>query len=149
MRKIKNIYLPLNTILKKAVNLFLLVFFSFGTLCFPMGDFAVLKSLPEMFQHCKATEDKDLTVFEFLFEHVSGIGQLVEGLEHVFEDEEGDKPHSPIHFHFEQQQIICAYYTVKAPAIKHAQTAVLSNVLDSRVYVSDYISIIFRPPIIA
>jgi len=44
-----------------------------------MGDFAMLKDLPEMFRHCKATEDRDLNVFEFLTEHVSPIGQLIEG----------------------------------------------------------------------
>ena len=115
-----------------------------------MGDFAVLKNLPEMFQHCKATEDNDLNVVEFLFEHVSGVGQLIEGIEHEFEaDEDCDKPHEHIPFRFEQQQIICVYQTVKAPAIKHLVTAIVCPVTDSKVYVSAYISKIFRPPIFA
>ena len=82
-----------------------LAFYTFGTLCLPMGDFAMLKDLPEMFRHCKATEDKDLNVFEFLTEHVSPIGQLIEGAEHEAE-EDGDKPHEPI------QSINCGQITV-------------------------------------
>lgn len=101
-----------------------------------------------MFQQCKATEDEDLNVFEFLTEHVSGIGQLVEGIEHQFEDEEeGDKPHAPIQFQFEQQQIVCTQQQVKTPVLKPIRLVNISHVVNDEVYISDYISKIFRPPI--
>ncbi len=103
-----------------------------------------------MFQHCKATEDRDLNVVEFLVEHVSGIGQLIEETEHEFEEEEeGDKPHAPVQFHFEQQQqIICFHQSIKVPSIKPTLALSLNTVSTDEAHISDYISKIFRPPIV-
>lgn len=105
--------------------------------------------MPAAFQHCKATEDHDLNVFEFLVEHVSGVGQLIEETEHQFgeEEEDGDKPHAPLQFHFEQQQVICSHHQIKAPAIKPVPVTLVNAVINHKVYISDYISKIFRPPI--
>ncbi|HLP49379.1 MAG TPA: hypothetical protein VK154_00700, partial [Chitinophagales bacterium] len=116
----------------------------------PLGDFSHIKDLPAMFRQCKATEDRDLNAIEFLVEHVSGMGQLIEETEHEFEaeEEDGDKPHAPVQFHFEQQQqIICFYHCIKVPAIKPLPALPLNTVPTHRVYISDYISNIFRPPI--
>ena len=37
---------------------------------FPMCDFSMVKDIPQMYQHCKATEDKDLTAFDFITDHL-------------------------------------------------------------------------------
>lgn len=103
-----------------------------------------------MFRHCQATEDKDLNAVEFLFEHVSGLGQLIEETEHEFEaeEEDGDKPHAPVQFNFEQQQqIICVCHSVKMPALKPLAALPVNPALTHKVYISNYISNIFRPPI--
>jgi len=135
--------------LKKFASIGLVTFYLLGTLVLPLGDFSVVKGLPAAFQHCKATENKDLNVFEFLAEHVCGIGQLIEETEHEFElDKDGDKPHAPIQFSFEQQQIICFYQQVKVLAIKPVSELLPVSVLNDKVYISDYISKIFRPPIV-
>lgn len=114
-----------------------------------MGDFAMLKDLPEMFRHCKATEDRDLNVFEFLTEHVSPIGQLIEGAEHEAE-EDGDKPHEPI------QSINCGQITVFvisqfAFSITQFYHTNLKQhpIHNDTFFASDYISKIFHPPIVA
>lgn len=136
--------------MKTFTSLLLITFYLFGTLVLPLGDFSHIKDLPAMFRHCKATEDKDLNAVEFLFEHVSGLGQLVEETEHAFEGEEedGDKPHAPVQFHFEQQQqIICFYHSIKVPAIKPIPSLPINMASNHKVYISDYISKIFRPPI--
>ena len=102
-----------------------------------------------MYKHCKATEDTDLNVLEFVFEHVSGIGQLVEGIEHDFEAEEnGDKPHAPIQFSSEQQQLICFHQNIKLPAVKPIPLLSVNFVSSDNTYISDYISNIFRPPVV-
>ena len=114
-----------------------------------MGDFAMLKDLPEMFRHCKATEDKDLNVFEFLTEHVSPIGQLIEGAEHE-QEEDGDKPHEPI------QSINCGQtiaFVISQFAFSITQFYHIDvkqhPIHNDTFFPSDYISKIFRPPIVA
>lgn len=114
-----------------------------------MGDFAMLKDLPEMFRHCKATEDRDLNIFEFLTEHVSPIGQLIESVEHEPE-EDGDKRHEPI------QSIHCGQ-TIVFIISQSAFTVTQFYRIDAKqhpihndtFFASDYVSKIFRPPIVA
>jgi hypothetical protein len=114
-----------------------------------MGDFAVLKDLPEMFRHCKATEDRDLDVFEFFTEHVFPIGQLIEGTEHEPE-EDGDKPHTPIHdINFGQiTATVVSKFAFSTMRFYHMDVNEHSIHQDT-FFASDYISKIFRPPIFA
>jgi len=115
----------------------------------PMGDFAMLKYLPEMFRHCKAKEDKDLNFFEFLTEHVSPIGQLIEGAEHEPEVD-GEKRHEPI------QSINCGQ-TIAFVISEFAFSITQFYHIDVKqhlihkdtFFASEYISKIFRPPIVA
>ena len=67
---IYTIDLPFNFFLKKATIILLLCYYSFAIIAFPMCDFSMIADLPEMYQHCKETEDKDLTAIEFLTDHV-------------------------------------------------------------------------------
>ena len=41
-----------------------------------MGDFSMLNELPEMYSHCKATEDKDMTPLDFITDHLVNIDGL-------------------------------------------------------------------------
>lgn len=149
IEKIKIIHLPFEKpILKKAVSLFLLAFYTFGTFFLPMGDFAVLKDLPEMFRHCKATEDRDLNVLEFMAEHVTPIGQLIEAAEHESE-EDGDKPHEPI------QSLNCGQFSAFMTTsfaftiTRFHPIEVKYTMQNDTFFPADYISKIFRPPIVA
>lgn len=111
-----------------------------------MGDFACMKDLPEAFRQCKATEDKDLNVLEFFTEHVSVIGQVLEGMEHETE-EDGDKPHTPAPSIHSGQTIAFAITLIAftiAPyyQVKELQIPIYRNTL----LPSDFISKVFRPP---
>jgi hypothetical protein len=79
--------------------LFLISFFCFGTIFLPNGDFSVLKEMPEMYQNCKQTEDKDMTFVDFITDHLINIDGCFDN------HDKGDqqKPHkytfhSQVHF---------------------------------------------------
>lgn len=113
-----------------------------------MGDFSIVPDLPSMFRHCRATEDRDLNVFEFFTIHVSGVGQLIEGLQHFTPDEPGDKPHAPVQFTFQQQQIVAIVHQIQIPTVKPvAPVPNFSSGNDKSAYTSDYFLSILRPPI--
>lgn len=135
--------------MKRAINQLILAFYACGTLCLPKGDFAVLKNLPEMFSHCKATEDRDLSVFEFLTEHVLPIGFLFEGVEHEPE-EDGDKPHEPIQTISCEPNHACviSQFSFSISQIYPKDLKLEPYPFDSYIP-SGYFSKIFRPPILA
>jgi hypothetical protein len=131
--------------LKKAVNIVLLLFYSFGTLCLPLGDFAFLPELPEMYRHCKATEDKDMTPLDFITDHLVNIDGIFD--HHDNGDEQ--KPHVPVQSHHHSQasvSLVTGYVFSIAVFLPKAVKPMVPTVNFCR---SDYISEIFRPPIVA
>jgi hypothetical protein len=50
----------------KLIGIIFFSFYFFGNILLPLGDFSILPDLPKMYAHCKATEDKDLTLIEFV-----------------------------------------------------------------------------------
>ncbi|MCX8478517.1 MAG: hypothetical protein ORN56_01865 [Chitinophagales bacterium] len=130
----------------KAVNIFLLVFYSFGTFCLPMGDFATLQDLPEMYRHCKAAEDKDMTLIDFITDHLVNIDGIFD--KHNNGDEQ--KPHSPI----QNQHTSSLIVILQLPSVFNFKKVNNFVVKQSNFYHSDnfikseYISKIFRPPIV-
>jgi hypothetical protein len=134
--------------MKAAALLLLLSFYMCGTLLLPLGDFSALTDVRSMYEHCKATEDNDLDVFEFATEHLSGVGQLLAGLEHEDDrDEDGDKPHAPVQFHFQWQVIYCNLQPATLPLLKPTCNMQQAMPVCNRAYVACYVSEIFRPPI--
>ncbi len=131
---------------RKPATIFLFAFYLAGVVLFPMGDFSCMKELPDMYRHCRDTEDPDLNVFEFLTEHVSAIGQLLEGADHD-DAEEDDKPHVPVAYHSQLQ----VSYTVQRFVAKLDKPVIpIPRVFapaTEQVYISSYIASIFRPPI--
>ena len=101
-----------------------------------------------MYRHCRSSEDADLTVFEFMTEHLSPIGQLVDCMGYDDDHEDSDKPHAPIQLNC-QQVLVAISHPVKAPLIKASPTIKrIVPLYREGVYVSDYISTILRPPIV-
>ena len=82
-------YIRQNFFLKKAVVIFLTLYYSFAIVFFPMCDFSMVKELPKMYQHCKETEDPNLSVLDFFTEHLIDIDEIFEG----HEEEKSEKPH--------------------------------------------------------
>jgi hypothetical protein len=121
----------------------LLLYFVSGTLLLPQGDFAALPDLPRMYAHCKETEDHDLTIPDFIEEHLLMMDDLMGE-----QPEPEDKPHQPVQFHH--------LYAPVTLAIRQVLTPIEQPVIIERevmrvyddVYLSDYPTSVFRPPIV-
>lgn len=83
---------------KKAVKkigiLIIAAYFLLGQMLLPNGDFAVLPNLPAMYAHCQATEDKDLTIVDFITDHLINV----DGVFDAHDDGDEQKPHIPFSF---------------------------------------------------
>lgn len=108
-----------------------------------MGDFAALVDLPDMYLHCKATEDKDMTPFDFITDHLINIDGIFD--KHDNGDEQ--KPHNPPPFQH-HGQVNFAYITY------YELTFNQSHLVNEKVQwrnddfiLSEYIIKIFHPPI--
>ena len=80
--------------MQKLLGVILFSYFLSGTLLLPQGDFATLPDLPRMYAHCRDTEDHDLTIPDFIEEHLFVMDDLMGEL-----PEPEDKPHQPVEFH--------------------------------------------------
>lgn len=78
--------------MRRLVTIFLLAYYGFGTVLFPMGDLSYIKELPQMYNHC-ATEDADIDICDFVFEHLLNIHDEDDA------EQEHDKPHQAIYGH--------------------------------------------------
>jgi hypothetical protein len=134
--------LGFNTLIR-TTSILLLAYYLFGTLFLPDGDFAVIVDLPQMYVNCKATEDKDMTAFDFITDHLIDI----DGIFNQQEDG-GDKPHTPVQFHHSgkpvnfvnQPQQIAVVKPV--PPVLHNALYIQSNICYG------YVSGVFRPPVV-
>ena len=128
----------------KAIQILFLTFYSLGTLFLPLGDFSTLQDIPEMYKHCKATEDKDMTVFDFVTDHLINIDGVFD--KHNNGDEQ--KPHSPIQTQHVAQ--IIAYQAISVFTFRDKPTYAAEKKIfpihSDNYFTSDYISKIFRPP---
>ena len=71
--------------------IFFLIYYSFGTVAFPMGDLSYIKDLPQMYRQC-AGEDPDMDLCDFLFEHLLNMGTDSEPGNH-------ERPHQAVFGH--------------------------------------------------
>lgn len=131
--------------MQRLLSIILLSYYCFGMYCLPLGDFSALKELPSMYRHCKATEDKDLTVFDFVTDHLIDIDCLFD--KHDNGDEQ--KPHNPPPTnHQPQSQVFCSMifstYAFNKSFIPQKQTIRYKN----NFYQADFVSCVFRPPIV-
>ncbi|MFM2225480.1 MAG: hypothetical protein RJA07_1682 [Bacteroidota bacterium] len=118
-----------------------LAYHLFGNLCLPMGDYSMLADLPKMYQHCKATEDAELDVFDFITDHLLNFDTVFE----IHED--GEKPHqtNPIN-HSIQQLNFHTPVLFFSFSIKKSVPIVQSIFIDNFT-TTDFLIKIFRPPI--
>lgn len=128
--------------LQKFFVALLLLYFVTGTLLLPQGDFAALPDLPKMYAHCKATEDSDLDIFDFVEEHLLMLDDLMGET-----PEPQDKPHQPVQFHHIFAPVTIAV-PQQIPLVKEPQTTEKDQApIIDEVYLSDYPASVFRPPI--
>lgn len=128
----------------KFASISLLIYYLFGALYLPGGDFSTLSDLPEMYRHCKAMEDKDMTPLDFITDHLLNIDCLFD--DHANGDDQ--KPHAPIQFHHQQSLNI---FITQRNSITIDKISLVDNHLpvnNESIYSTDYFSEIFRPPIV-
>jgi hypothetical protein len=121
------------------------MYFVFGTLLLPQGDFSTLADLPRMYQHCKETEDPDMDLCDFVVEHLLDID---DDKGEVQNDNDHEKPHQPIQFNHLSSPVSIS---VKQLAIKIEQPTVIKcekPIITDDIYLSDFPVDVFRPPII-
>jgi hypothetical protein len=134
--------------MKKIAHIFLLIYYTFGTICLPMSDFLTLSDLPKMYEHCKATEDKDMNVLDFLTDHLVNIDSLFDN--HDNGDEQ--KPHKTVDFTV--HHTVCQMFQeIKTIEFKNNTQFVASNQIKisnykNSLYSFNIMASIFRPPIV-
>lgn len=135
--------------MKKIAHIFLLIYYTFGTIFLPMSDFSTLNDLPKMYEHCKATEDKDMTVIDFVTDHLVNIDSLFDN--HDNGDEQ--KPHKTVDFTI--HHTVCQMFQeIKTIEFKNNTQFVSYNQLKisnykNSLYSFNIMASIFRPPIVA
>ena len=135
--------------MKKIAHIFLLIYYTFGTICLPMSDFSTLSDLPKMYEHCKSTEDKDMTVIDFVTDHLVNIDSIFDN--HDNGDEQ--KPHKTVDFTVHHtvcqmfQEIKTIEFKNNIQFVAHNQIKI-SNYKNS-LYSFNIMASIFRPPIVA
>ncbi len=109
-----------------------------------MSDFSMLGDIPDMYRHCKATEDKDMTTVDFITDHLINIDCLFDKHDH------GDrqKPHQPVQNHHQGQTTVSFLTYFSYSVIQFDPVEVKPVIPTDNSLSSDYISKIFRPPII-
>ena len=130
---------------KRLIYILISSYYLVGNLVLPCSDFSTLVELPGMYNHCKATEDKDMTVVDFITDHLLNI----DGALDKHDNGDRQKPHKPFEFNHTIQTVIFSDQTNTANSFVRS-FPVKSNlpVYREDFYRSDYSANILRPPII-
>lgn len=98
--------------------------------------------LPEMYRHCKATEDKDMTPIDFITDHLINIDCMFDN--HKNGDEQ--KPHQPLQNHNQGQQNISFVTYFVFSAIYYEPLVEKTPIGTFHFQPSGYVNKIFHPP---
>ena len=115
-----------------------------------MGDFSALVHLPDMYSHCKETEDPDLNLVDFVGEHLMNMDMIFEA--HESEEDDDDKPHQAVFF-VTHNQVIPLTEKITAFEFKNNIPFVSCFEIESigfknQIYLYNPKFSIFRPPIV-
>jgi hypothetical protein len=108
-----------------------------------MGDFSMLEDIREMYRHCKATEDKDMTAVDFVTDHLLNI----DGVFDKHENGDNQKPHSPIQFQHHAQSTFILITEFSYPIAKYFPVNLKPSSHLVNFHTSGYIAKFFHPPI--
>ncbi|MBA0882402.1 hypothetical protein [Flavobacterium undicola] len=114
-----------------------------------MGDFSTLVHLPEMYSHCKETEDPDLNLCDFIGEHLMNLDGIFEAHE---SEEDDDKPHQTVDF-VSLNQVTQLAQKITVFEFKNNNPFVASYQIEAiefknQIYLYNPNFSIFRPPIV-
>jgi hypothetical protein len=121
-------------------------YWAFGMFLLPMGDFAALNNLPEQYRHCKETEDKDMTLVDFITDHLINIDAAFD------KHDNGDKqkPHNNNNYTHHHSFVALAvtaqiHFSIK-PIFDYSKIAY--NFSKKNNYTFHFNSSIFHPPLV-
>lgn len=99
----------------------MLGYYSLGIFLFPMCDFSVIQDFPKIYQHCKTTEDPNLSIIDFFTEHVVDIDKFLDEKE----SDQNEKPHQNHIHHISNSfvQVITTQPTIIAKQIPYHHLA--------------------------
>jgi hypothetical protein len=108
-----------------------------------LGDFSIIADIPQMYNHCKTVEDKDMTPIEFITDHLLNI----DGMFDCHQNGDTQKPHQPLQ-HNHPTQTVCSFITIYSITY----TEIIESKIEPILYktdftLSNYTAKIFRPPI--
>ena len=124
----------------KFLAISLVVYYLFGLIVLPNGNFAALPNLSQMYSHCKTMEDR----VDFFTDHVINIDGMFDKHDHGDEQ----KPHEPLQ---NQQQVSSFVYCLFSHSfeLKLQITNKDKPIIETTNFTpSEYITKLFRPPII-
>lgn len=128
--------------MKKAICILVLVYYSIGSIILPSADFSIIPNLPELYAHCKETEDKDMNLVDFITDHLMNI----DGIFDAHENGDEQKPHEPFDHQINSSFAFLMFHPI--PELSQPKETIQSSVITpNKVYQFDFIGNIFRPPI--
>ncbi|MEZ4804631.1 MAG: hypothetical protein R2852_03890 [Bacteroidia bacterium] len=123
----------------------LIAFFSFSAFCLPSGDYSYLPQLPQMFKQCKAHEDKDLNLIDFISDHLINFDCLID--KHTGSDHQ--KPHTPSLHHSVINIVLISPTDLRFQILKgFVKQAIRSDFIVNPLSKGHTVQV-FRPPILA
>lgn len=133
--------------MKKLMVLLILSYYSIGSILLPLGDFGIIPHLPKMYMHCKTHEHLDMTLVDFITDHLLNIDSVFD--DHRLGDDQ--KAHKP----FKDQQnstiqILFCYIFPICEFIKSDYLICFDNtIFNNNIFLKsyDYNESILRPPI--
>ncbi|MBA3681828.1 MAG: hypothetical protein H0W73_11800 [Bacteroidetes bacterium] len=128
--------------MKKAICILVLAYYSVGSLILPLADFSILPDLPQLYAHCKATEDKDLQITDFITDHLMNIDGIFD--QHDNGDEQ--KPHEPF-AHKTNISFVFLSFKLFTQTVLPQEVVKEKVISPVKMYHFDFIGNIFRPPI--
>jgi len=129
--------------MRKLFSILILVYYSIGSLILPSSDFSIIPELPQLYSHCKATEDKDMNFSDFITDHLINIDGIFD--QHKNGDEQ--KPHKN-----QEHQINSTFVflpsQVSIPLTTKITTSPDKIQFADNKYYFDFVGNVFRPPIV-
>jgi hypothetical protein len=107
----------------------------------PSADFSIIPHLPELYAHCKATEDKDMNIADFITDHLMNI----DGMFDAHDNGDEQKPHEPFNHQINYSFAFLIFHPLTELS-QPKETIQERIVLPTKTYHFDFIGNIFRPP---
>ncbi len=117
-------------------------YYSFCSLILPVSDFSIIPKLPQLYSHCKTTEDKDMNITDFITDHLINIDGIFDN--HDQGDEQ--KPHRPFEYNV-SNNFMFLLSTINITVILKVETLSEWIHFTDNIYYFEFVGDIFKPPV--